>query len=1010
MPTVQGSFALSVTVVDAIGEQLTQSFPLSISWRARAAESSPVTSSITEGTVLRDTPSVAISLDVEPTVLPVAYVGLPFTASFTAADGGASTTFSGSGDVPSGLSFKSTGGSFTLSGTPTAANTSIVTVSASDAAGHTGSRSYFVQVNPLPPLAISPAEQTLANGTVGTALASIRFVGSGGSSAGNLSLSATGMPSGTSFVPSGAGGTFSGTPIHPGSYTLAVTVTDSASGYTETQKYPLTVRMPELSFSPSSFPTGIATKPYSSYVAITNPSAGYSLSFSGTLPLGLTADASGTRVTVSGTPTQAGDFPVTVTDTDQYGNSEPRQIAILITPAPAITITSSISPATPIYTDFVTLTTTITGNYASPGPTGFIFINIDGVSGANALGSDSPVTFKLGRLAPGTHTVTYTYGTDVFYPAITQTYTFSVAYPPYALLGAARTLNSGISQGDAEAMDSKGNLYITESNYNYLGGGGYNPGTVAEIDSQGNLSSFAVSGLVNPNGIAIDANDNVYISDTNNKRIVEVTQAGVQTVLAVTGLQHPVNLAFDPQYQNLYIADWNYGPGAVFQYNIATQVTTQIASLYNTYAVAVSPSGTLYIGEKSGAGNGGLFTYDPIQQTTTQLALPALDAASVLTFDRAGNLYIGDGNLYRLDSTNTVLTAMSDYGGVSLAVDSRGNIDELGGQSVVQYVPGPAAYAGSATALKGSYYTYPGTGFKLYYSSPAGVTLSSATAPSNGAFLSNSTYCVTTSLCAVNMQERPQLPGLETGSVNATFSDNTQLQTSLYGTGYQAEVGLSPGSTSQVTTSLNTYGGATTDQNGVVYVTDSRANEVYRISNGAAMDLGFTGLSSPTQLAVDGTGAVYVLDSGTSRIMELDSTGKQSVVFDLGTQSELNSLTSFALDGATNLWLGGANSAGTGSIMEFSAYSLYSQFATGVQTPTAMAFDSNANLYAVDAATGTLNEYDRNGQGTALATGLSATSSMAIEPSGTVYLAGGSSSVLTRLLPAVLLSVIRSPV
>jgi streptogramin lyase len=995
-PTVAGSYPLSVTAVDANGQTLTQSVTLQITSPPSAQDSNPVNVNVAETITTLDSAQVTFPLIITPSTIPAATLGVTYGPISFIASGGTQSglALSTSGNVPPGMYLNSLSSVASLGGTPSAAGTYTFMLTATDSAGEQTSVSHTLTISAItivPATIPSPA-------TVGLSYAGVAFYATGGPS--NLVVTESGtVPPGLTFVSDNQYLIMSGTPTKPGTYPFTLSTTDAAISETVTQNYSLTVSMPVLTFSAPNFGSGIATRPFDATISLVNPPSGYSLGVSGTLPPGLTAAASGTTITISGTPTLAGNFPITVTDTDRYGNSEPRDIAILITPAPAITITSSISPAAPIYTDDVVLTTTVTGNYATPGPTGLLFLSVDGVFGASGLPQNGPTTSNLGRLAPGTHTVVYTYGTDAFYPAVSQSYTFTVAYPPYALLGTSRNFNTSTSGSNAEAFDSKGNLYLSNSSFNFVC---YcqEPGVIYKIDPQGNLTTFPTTGLIKPNGIAIDGNDNVYVSDAGTKSIVEITQAGVQSVLPIFNtLQYPGNLAFDATHQNLYIVD---NSATVFQYNFALHVINNLASIANAGGVAVSPAGKVYIGTAAGYVRGSVYTYDPATTTTTQLPLPTLNSPTALAFDHAGNLYIGDGYLYRLDASNTVLTPMSNFGGNALAVDPRGNIDVLGGQSVVQYTPGPGAYGGASTALKGSYYTYPGPTMALFYTSPASVTLSSGVTPSTTDFYvpnSYSTACYTTSLCALYLSERPQLPGVETGGVTVTFSDGTQIVTPLYGSGYQAEVGLSPGNTSQLTTHLNTYGGATTDQNGVVYVTDTAANAVYRMVSGTPSALAFTGLNAPTQLAVDGTGAVFVLDSGTSRILELDSTGKQSVVFDLKTQNALSSLTAFAMDGGTNLWLGGANTAGSGSIFEFSAASSYSRFATGIQVPAAMAFDINANLDVVDAATGTLNQFNNVGVSTVLATGLTATSSMAIEPSGTVYLAGGSNATLTQIPP-----------
>ncbi|QKJ29379.1 VCBS repeat-containing protein [Mucilaginibacter mali] len=74
-------------------------------------------------------------------------------------------------------------------------------------------------------------------------------------------------------------------------------------------------------------------------------------------------------------------------------------------------------------------------------------------------------------------------------------------------------------------FDSKGNLFISQS-FNYTG-------RISKCDTNGNLSTFLdflnPFSYISPSGLAIDASDNIYFTDTTNGRIIKVTPAGVMT-------------------------------------------------------------------------------------------------------------------------------------------------------------------------------------------------------------------------------------------------------------------------------------------------------------------------------------------------------------------------------------------------------------------------------------------------------------------------------------------------
>ena len=121
-----------------------------------------------------------------------------------------------------------------------------------------------------------------------------------------------------------------GIPTQPGTFNVLVTVTDSGVPAVQASA-PFTIQIappapPVVSTTPGP-PVGAINKPYS----FTFSATGYApLTWSeqGTLPTGLTFD-SNTQV-LSGTPTQMGTFPITITATDQFNQSSAPNFNIVI--------------------------------------------------------------------------------------------------------------------------------------------------------------------------------------------------------------------------------------------------------------------------------------------------------------------------------------------------------------------------------------------------------------------------------------------------------------------------------------------------------------------------------------------------------------------------------------------------------------------------------------------------------------------------------------------------------
>jgi hypothetical protein len=138
---------------------------------------------------------------------------------------GQTLTYSAAG-LPAGLSINSATG--LISGTPTTAGTSSVTVTVSDSTGASGSVSFSWTINPAnnPVTVTNPGNQT---GTVGTA-ASVQIHATDSAAGQTLTYSAAGLPAGLSI--NSATGLISGTPTTAGTSSVTVTVRDStgASG------------------------------------------------------------------------------------------------------------------------------------------------------------------------------------------------------------------------------------------------------------------------------------------------------------------------------------------------------------------------------------------------------------------------------------------------------------------------------------------------------------------------------------------------------------------------------------------------------------------------------------------------------------------------------------------------------------------------------------------------------------------------------------------------------------
>jgi uncharacterized protein with beta-barrel porin domain len=250
-----------------------------------------------------------------PSSPPAGTVGTAYSQSIAGASGGASpyTYTIVSGSLPAGMTLAGNG---TLSGTPTAGGSFDFTVKATDSSTGTGpfsatSGTLTLTVN-APTITLAPV--SLTNPTVGAAY-SQNVTASGGTGPYTYAVTAGTLPAGLSL---GGTGALSGTPTSAGTYNVTITATDSSTGtgpYAGSRAYTITVAAAALTMTPAPGTiNGTAGSPMNATFAAANGTAPYTYTVSaGALPPGVTLASTGA---LSGTPTAAGTFNVSIEATD----------------------------------------------------------------------------------------------------------------------------------------------------------------------------------------------------------------------------------------------------------------------------------------------------------------------------------------------------------------------------------------------------------------------------------------------------------------------------------------------------------------------------------------------------------------------------------------------------------------------------------------------------------------------------------------------------------------------
>jgi hypothetical protein len=234
--------------------------------------------------------------------------------------------------LPAGVNIDAGG---VISGAPTASGTfNTIVVTVTDNAAGTDNANFSMTVA----AAVDITTTTLPNGTVG-----IAYTGGDITAVNGTPSYVWGVASGLGTLPPGLTPptsptttpttSIAGTPTQAGVFNFTIEVLEN-SGSIDTQSFSITID-PSISISTTTLPTGVVGSSYSQNIDAAGGTAPYTWAITvGTLPPGLTLGTSTTnQVTISGTPTQDGDFTFTLEVQDDLAQIATQQLTITVTKA-----------------------------------------------------------------------------------------------------------------------------------------------------------------------------------------------------------------------------------------------------------------------------------------------------------------------------------------------------------------------------------------------------------------------------------------------------------------------------------------------------------------------------------------------------------------------------------------------------------------------------------------------------------------------------------------------------
>lgn len=497
--------------------------------------------------------------------------------------------------------------------------------------------------------------------------------------------------------------------------------------------------------------------------------------------------------------------------------------------------------------------------------------------------------------------------------------------PGFSGDGGAAT-NAQLNAPQGIAVDKSGNIYISDTNNNRVRivtpNGIIN--TFAGTGQVGGVQNFGDGGPANqaflhlPGGLALDSAGNLYIADTGDNSIREITTNGIINTIAGDGLpsysgdtfqastaelHSPEDVAVDSS-GNVYIADT--GNAYIREITVSTGIinfiagdgaigysgdgaAANLAGLIEPFAIALDASGNVYFTEPEDGrvrkitistgdistvvGNGNLgFSGDGGAATS---AMMHLDTG--LAIDSSGNLYIADSLNNRLRKvTGTTIATIAGSGGFSYSGD--------GGPATAAQLNAPEAVAVDAS---GNVYVADTANNVVRQISAKGV-ISTIAGNGTAGFGGDGGAATSAQLSA------PQGVAVDaSGNVFVSDTANARVRkisggtiTTVAGSATQGYAGDGAAATSA---QLNTPVGLAVDKSGNLYIADVDDSVVRKVSTGGIITTvagngsqGYSGdtgpatgatLNGPEGVAVDASGNLYISDTLNGVIRKVTAGG-----------------------------------------------------------------------------------------------------------------------------------------